>query len=50
MRLLEKTDRTYEVQVDGEPVVAVELVESPGGMILIIRYNTDGTKDNADRS
>ena len=49
MRLLEKMDRTCEVHADGEPVITVELVESPHGTIVMIRSNTEGTQDNADR-
>jgi hypothetical protein len=37
MRLLEKADQTFEVQVDGRLVVAAELAESPRGPVFMIR-------------
>ncbi len=49
MRLLAKSDRTFEVQVDRRLVVAVELAESPHGPVFMIRSNTEGTTDNADQ-
>lgn len=51
IRLLDMADRTCEVHVNGEPVVAVELVESPYGTIVMMRSNmegTEGTQNNAD--
>ena len=51
IKLLDKADRTCEVNVNGEPVVAVEFVESPHGTIVMLRSKTEGmggTQDNAD--
>jgi len=51
IRPLDKADRTCDVNVNGEPVVAVEFVESPHGTIVMLRSKTEGmggTQDNAD--
>ncbi len=51
IRLLDKADRTCEVNVNGEPVVAVELVESPHGTIVMLCSKTEGmggTQNDAD--
>ena len=49
--LLNKADRTCEVNVNGEPVVAIELVESPHRTIVTLRSKTEGmggTQNDAD--
>ena len=51
IKLLDNADRACEVNVNGEPVVAVELVESPHGTIVMLRSKTEGmggTQDNAE--
>mgnify|MGYP001390059860 FL=1 len=51
IRPLDKADRTCDVNVNGEPVVTVEFVESPQGTIVMLRSKTEGMggyQDNAD--